>query len=448
MAELYHPSIYRAEKHVDSYWAASAGSEVEGWAPLDGDQRCEVAVIGGGYTGMSAALHLARDYHVDVRILEAGPPGWGASGRNGGFVGPDSSKLGLSELKSTFGDEGVRAYYRNGLEAIDLVKNLGQDEGIDFAPQGDGELGVAHTASRMEGMDDWARAWGDMLGRKVEVWQQAEMAERGYTGPEAFGAYFTHAGFALHPMKFARGLAQACIRRGVKFHGHSEVTAWEKDGPRHRLRTPGGTLTADKVIIATNGFTRDKLHPGVAGTLLPALSNIIVTRQMSDAEVARHNWVTECPVWNTRTLVFYYRMIQGNRFMLGARAATRNTEAATETYRRWLIERFHEMWPEWRDIDIEYFWRGFVCLSAARVPHIGELPESPGVWHAFGYHGGGVGWATYSGQAVARLIAGNEPAENWLSPVVRSQLRRFPLPWMRLWYLRAAYLWYGMKDRR
>ena len=448
MAELYHPSIYKADRHVESYWAASAGDEVDGWSELSGDERCDVAVIGGGYTGMAAALHLARDYGRDVRILEAGPPGWGASGRNGGFVGPDSTKLGLSELKNAFGDEATRTYYRNGLEAIDLVRQLGEEEGIDFDPQGDGELGVAHTASRMDGMDEWAQVWGDMLGRKVEVWNREQLAERGYAGPEAFGGYFTHAGFALHPLKYGRGLARACIRRGVGFHGHSEVMAWEQDGPRHRLRTRGGTLTADKVIIATNGFTRDKLHPGVSGTLLPALSNIIVTRPMSDEEVARHKWVTECPVWNTRTLVFYYRMIKGNRFLLGARAATRNTEAATEQYRCWLIEQFHAMWPQWSDIEIDYFWRGFVCLSAARVPHIGELPESPGVWHAFGYHGGGVGWATFSGRAVARLIVGNEPADAWLSPVVRSQLRRFPLPWMRLWYLRAAYLWYGMKDRR
>ncbi len=448
MAELYHPSIYKADNHVDSYWAASAGDEVDGWAPLSGDQRCEVAIIGGGYTGMSAALHLARDYNVDVRILEAGPSGWGASGRNGGFVGPGSSKLGLSEMKQTFGEEATRTYYRNGLEAIDLVRSLGEDEDIDFDPQGDGELGVAHQASRMDGMDQWAKAWGDVLGRKVEVWSREELAERGYAGPEAHGGYFTHAGFALHPMKYARGLARACIRRGVTFHGHTEVTGWESDGARHRLRTSGGSLSAEKVIIATNGFTRDKLHPGVSGTLLPALSNIIVTRAMSDEEVARHRWVTECPVWDTRNLLFYFRLVKGNRFLLGARAATRNTPGATEQYRHWLIGRFRAMWPEWSDVDIEYFWRGFVCLSAARVPHIGELPDSPGVWHAFGYHGGGVGWATYSGRAVARLIAGNEPAENWLSPVVQSQLRHFPLPWMRLWYLRAAYLWYGWKDRR
>ena len=249
-------------------------------------------------------------------------------------------------------------------------------------------------------------------------------------------------------MKYARGLARACIARGVGFHGHSEVLRWERTGGKHRLVTAGGSVTADKVIVATNGFTSDRLHPGIAGTLLPALSNIIVTRPMSEDELAAHGWKTECPIWDTRNLLFYFRMLKGNRFLLGARAATRNTPEATETYRRWLIEQFQAMWPQWRHVDITHFWRGFVCLSTARVPHVGELPDDPGVWHAFAYHGGGVAWATFSGRAVARMIAGNEPAENWLSPVVRTPPRKFPLPWLRLWYLRSAYLWYAMKDRR
>ena len=447
MPDLYHPSIYDAGRHVASFWAETAGPEVEGWAPLRGDHRCDVAVIGGGYTGLSAALHLARDYGIDVRVLEAGPPGWGASGRNGGFVGPASSKLGISEMRRKFGDEETRRYYRNGLEAIDLVRHLGHDEAIDFDAEGDGELGVAHKPARMEGMADWARTWQDMLGAKVEVWSREELAERGYAGPEAFGAYYTHAGFALHPMKFARGLARSAIRRGVCIHGLSEVVAWERDGDRHRLVTRGGTLTAARVIVATNGFTRDRLHPGLAGALLPALSNIIVTRPMTEAELGAHRWTTSCPIWDTRNLLFYFRMIKGNRFLLGARAATRNSPASTEQYRRWLIGRFRDMWPGWRDVEVTHFWRGFVCLSSQRVPHIGRLDDDATVWHALAYHGGGVAWATFGGHALARMIAGNDPPERWLSGVVRQPAVKFPFPALRLWYLRGAYTLYGLKDR-
>ena len=447
MTDLYHSSIYNADGHVDSFWAQTAGPEVEGWAPLSGDRRCDVAVIGGGYTGMSAALHLARDYGVDVRILEAGPPGWGASGRNGGFVGPSSSKLGMSAMIARFGEDETRRYYRNGLAAIDLVRELAETESIDYESCGDGELGVAHKASQMNGMADWAATWRDMLGVDVDVWSRDELAERGYAGPHAHGGLFTHAGFALHPMKYARGLARACIRHGVAFHGGSEVTSWRREGNDHRLVTNGGSLRARQVIVATNGFTRDRLHPGFAGTMLPALSNIIVTRPMRTDELEAHGWRTPCPVWDTRNLLFYFRLLPDNRFLLGARAATRNTPATTEKYRRWLIRRFQTMWPGWRDVDIDYFWRGFVCLAADRVPHIGQLGDDPSVWHGLAYHGGGVAWATYSGQALARMIAGNEPADRWLSAVVRQPLVRFPMAAWRLWYLRGAYVLYGLKDR-
>ncbi len=139
MSTLFHPSLYRFDEAQPSYWEASGGTPNLRGTKLDGDQQCDVAIIGGGYTGLSAAYHLARDYQVDARVLEAGHIGWGASGRNGGFCCLGSTKLSVKTQIARFGIEETRAYHRCLVDAVETVRAFGQDEAIDFLPQGDAE---------------------------------------------------------------------------------------------------------------------------------------------------------------------------------------------------------------------------------------------------------------------------------------------------------------------
>ena len=145
MTRLYDENLYRFDTPQGSYWEATAGDTIVEAQPLSGAESCEVAVIGGGYTGLSAALHLARDYGVDVRVLEAGHFGWGASGRNGGFCCMGGTGLGSSGVIKRFGEDAAKAYYRTQVDAVELVRQIVTEENIDVQIQGDGELDTAHT---------------------------------------------------------------------------------------------------------------------------------------------------------------------------------------------------------------------------------------------------------------------------------------------------------------
>ena len=443
--DLYHPAIYDTGRPVESLWAASAGAEVEGCTPLERDEACDVAVIGGGYTGLSAALHLARDHGIEVRVLEAGAPGWGASGRNGGFCCSGAAKLSPRAMIRRFGLAEARAYRAAQVEAVALVRALAGAEGIDIEAVGEGEIEVAHKPSRLAGLGAEQAFLARAFGERTELWSREELAERGYRGPEAHGALYSPVGFGLHPLKYARGLARAALRHGARVHGATRVEAWPRDGERHLLETPGGRLRARRVILATNGFTPEALNPAFRGALLPVLSNIITTRPLTAEEIAAQGLSTRTPIFDSRRLLYYFRLLPDGRFLLGSRGGLSAHPATVAPMRRWLEGRLKAMFPAWAGVEISHYWRGLVCLSADLVPHIGRLADEPSVAYALAYHGNGVATATWSGRAVAALVAGDEAAPE-LPAVVAQPLKRFPLPGLRMLALRLAYLAYGFRD--
>lgn len=442
---LYHPAAYDTSAPVPSYWEASADPAPDGCAPLEGEARTEVAVIGGGYTGVSLALHLARDHGIAATVLEAGAPGWGASGRNGGFCCTGAAKIAIPAMVARVGRDEARRFYQSQIDAVTLVRDLARDEGIAIDPQGDGTIEVAHLPSRVAALAEEARLNNEVLGLPCTVWSREELAERAFAGPEAFGAIHYRHGFGLHPLKLHRGLTRAALARGARIHGHSRVIGWERAPDGHRLITAGGAVTARRVVVATNGYTDDALYPGLAGTVLPAFSNVLTTRPLTEAELAAQGWRTGTPVSDSRNLLFYFRLLADGRFLLGARGDTYGSPAAAARMRRWLTGRLAAMFPAWRDVEITHFWNGLVALSADRAPMIGPSADDPTVFHALAYHGNGVATSVWSGRALASIIAGADPAAV-LPSLVSRPARRFPVPGLRPWYLRAAYGWFRLRD--
>ena len=451
MKPLFHPSLYEFNKAQPSYWEATAGSNGPHSEPLAGTQNCDVAIIGGGYTGLSAALHLARDFSVDVCLLEAGHIGWGASGRNGGFCTTGATKMSLKSQLSKFGVEQTRLFYQSQVEAVNLVRSLGTDENIDYLPQGDCEYIVADSDAHFARLKKAAEVESTLLGLDVSIHSQDEFREIGYDSPHQHGAAAHRPSFALHPLRYAQGLAAAAQRRGARIHARSEVLRWHKqtDG-RHLLETASASLVARQVILTGNGFMPEHLHRGVQGRPLPLQSAIVVTRPMSDDELQQKGWHTESPVINSRHMFFYYRLLSDKRFMLGGRANHIGDPAGAEQSFAELKQAIVRMWPQFADLEYTHQWRGLVCFALNLRPSIGRMPEDKSVYFAYGYHGNGVNSATWSGRELARWLAGkysgNSLLPGHLPAIMRGRPPKFPLAFLRRQYLRAGLSAYKLRD--
>ncbi len=431
--------------HVDSYWAVTAGEEVSGTLPLRGDVEADIAIIGAGYTGLSTAYHLARENGTRALVLEANRVGWGCSGRNGGFCSTGMGKDGPAAWAGRWGLEEARRIYGISRDAVATVAGILDRERIDADRTPSGSLELAHRADHLPEMERRSRWLNEKLGLNTRVVGKDELDRAFLTSREAFGALHYEEGFALHPMRYMRGLARAALANGVTVHAASPVIGWTRDGGRHLLKTPNGTVRARNVVIATNGYTNDSLHPQLSGRLLSALSNIIVTRPLTEAELASVNWQTHLKIWDSRRLLFYYRLLPDNRIMFGSRGGIEDTPASNAERQRWMKQRLSEMFPPLSHVEDEYFWYGWVSVAYDKNPHFGTLPDDPTVHYALAYIGAGVALASHAGKLLAQRLATGSAEYGKLLDV---PLPRFPLPVFRRTWQRIAYAWYAWQDER
>ena len=220
---------------------------------------------------------------------------------------------------------------------------------------------------------------------------------------------------------------------------------WRQEGAEHVLVTPTGAVRARKVVMATNGYTPEALHPFFRGRFLPAKSNIIVTRPLTEAEWREVGMLTTQVYSDTRKLVFYWRRLPDDRMLMGGRAGVLDTSAGLSARRRRLEAAIAQKWPILKGVESEYFWHGNVCLSYDLMPHVGSVEDDPSVAYAMAYLGSGVAMSTYSGGLAADLVAGKDVPRH--TPLTAASLPRFPLPFLRQAYLAGAYVTYGVKDR-
>ena len=441
MKQLYDKAIYDFSTPIKSYWEEVSHVDQGRFPKLDGDHSCDVCVIGGGFTGISTAYHIAKKYGGDVRLLEAGHFGFASSGRNAGFCCLPATKLSINQLIKKFGIDETKKFFASQIEGVDLLASLIADNNIECEKIGTGNLDVAHHPSSSEELKEWGNDLQKHFGINTKWIPKEEFDEIGHQSTEQFGAIFTEAGFAMNPMAFLNGFANATVDAGAQLYSHSRVKKWERNG-KHKLITEEGSLTCDKVVVATNGYTDESLHPSFANRMIPVLSNIIVTREMSEDEFKMQNYKTLNPICNSREILYYYRRMPSNRMLFGTRGDTFGDEKSALKMRGVMTNQFRGVFPNWNDIDIEYYWRGTVVMNRDLVPAFGNLENDKSVFFSYGYHANGNNTTVYCGKKLAEMIYESNSGETNISKVYQGLSPKIPFGFLRLWYLRI-YLWYS-----
>ena len=267
--------------YAPTYWIATAGARPTDDGPVIGDMDAEVAVIGSGYTGLSCAIHLARDFGIRPVVLEANAVAWGCSTRNGGQAQISAGRLKRSEWIRRWGLETARAMHGEIAEGFELFRSLLDDEDMDCNPQFGGHLHIAHRPRMLDRLEAESRLLNDLFGYPSRMLSAEQLRQEHLDEREAVGAMYEPDGIGVHAAKLAFGYLRIARRLGVRVHTASPVLGWDSHAGCHRLRTPGGTVRARAVAIATAGYTPPHLNALTRHRLLPVLSNSIVTRPLT-----------------------------------------------------------------------------------------------------------------------------------------------------------------------
>lgn len=441
MTRIFSDFAYGNGPRQSCWWDETIAAPV--WPVLEGVEKADVAIVGGGFTGISAALHLA-EAGASVALLDTETPGWGASGRNGGFCCLGGAKIDDGGLRRTYGDDDARAYRLAETAAVTLARDLISRLSIQADTHSKGETRLAHRASDMDRLRREAESLECDSGADVDLIEKPDLAERGMNGP-FHGALTTPFGFGLNPRKYLFGLAAAAQDRGARLFQQSRVLRIERRSDGFTLDTATGSLRANVVVVATNGYSSDDVPEWFAGRYLPSQSNVLVTRPLTDDEIAAQGWSSDQMAYDTRNLLHYFRLMPDRRFLFGMRGGLLSSSSAERRSRLRTRRDFERMFPAWRDVPSPHQWSGMVCLSRNRTPFVGPVPDVPGLFAGLAYHGNGVAMGSYAGKLLADLVMARPP-EGPYPKLMALPMGRFPFGRFRRLVMPAAYLYYALKD--
>ena len=445
MQRLYEPQAYSAGSLAGCYWPDTVTQAPEPRG--EGEITADVAVVGAGFTGLSAALHLA-EAGADVVALDAQRLGWGASGRNGGFCCLGGSMAAEKTLIRRHGAADVALWHKAQRASVELVAELLERHGISADTHSRGETMLAHRPRDMAALQAEADHLKRAHGLHAAVIGKAALAENGMNSDAFHGALTAPVGFALNPLKYLLGLAKAARGAGARLFGDSPVNAIKPSdsGEGFTLSTPKARVYARRLILATNGYSSDDIPNWMAGRYMPVQSNIIVTRPLSGAEIAAQGWSSGQMAYDSRELLHYFRLMPDRRFLFGMRGGLKATQAQSAHMQRQIRADFSRMFPAWANVDITHFWSGLVCILRALTPFTGSLGNWNGAYAGFGWHGNGVAMGSYSGALLADLALGRAPRRPY-PDLMKTPPRRFPLGRNRRILMAPVYRWLELKDR-
>lgn len=415
-------------------WYAATTPTLPACPALEGEITADVCIIGAGYTGLSAALHLA-EAGLSVVVLEAQRIGFGASGRNGGQLG-SGQRLDQNKLEKMVGSERAKVFWQLGEDAKALVKDLIQRHGIDCHLK----PGIAWTASSDADVRD-LHGYADHLQTQYG-YDQIEALDAAEThaicpSPDYKGGVLDMGAAHLHPLAFVLGLARAAQKAGVRIYELSRATDLQH-GTKPKVTTAHGSVSADHVILGCNGYLSG-LAPSVTARVMP-INNFIIATEPLGAR-AQEVLTRDVAVADSRFVVNYFRLSHDGRLLFGGGESYgyRFPKDIAAVVRK----PMNIVFPQLRDVRIDYAWGGTLGITMKRFPYLARV--APNVLTASGYSGHGVGTAIHAGQLMAQAIIGQSEGFETMSSIPTPAFPgggalRTPL-------LVLAMSWYAMRDR-
>ncbi|HZZ05315.1 FAD-binding oxidoreductase [Paraburkholderia sp.] len=397
MQSFYEATVTRSAGHSPAY------------APLTGRRSVNVCVIGAGLAGLSTALGLAERGVADVAVLEAEQVGFGASGRNGGFVFGGYS-LDCADLLKTLGPARARELYALTTDAVDLMRKRIRRYRIDCDVTDAGVI-LANWFDEPARLDTQRRLMRDSFGVEWEPVAAAELASQLKTS-RYHGGLFERNAFHFHPLKYVLGVAGAAANAGVQIHEKSPVVRLQRGGARREgaqregagfvVHTPHGALEARHVVMAGGGYARN-VYARVERAVLPIATYVMATEPLGAR--LKDAMDTRAAVYDTRFAFDYYRPLPDTRILWGGRISVR--DRAPDVIARLLRRDLLKVYPQLHDVRIEYAWGGLMSYARHKMPQIGRSAD--GVWYAVGFGGHGMAPTTVSGELLAAAISGERP---------------------------------------
>ena len=439
------PDPGHGRDYAPTYWIGTAGEPPADDGPVKADMDADVVVVGSGYTGLSTAIHLARDHGIKAVVLEANGVAWGCSTRNGGQAQISAGRLKRSQWIERWGVDVARKLHKEVAEGFDLFRSLIKEPEIDCLPQDGGHLYIAHRQKMMPTLEKESKLLNEVFGYPTRIVSRDEIRRDFVRDEEAMGAMLEPDGMGIHAARLAFGYLKLARRLGAKVHTSSPVVGYSQRGGVHSLATPGGTVRARAVAFATAGYTSPRLHPLTKHRLMPILSNSVVTRPLTDSEREALNFKARIPLTDTRTLRHYYRLMPDNRVQIGSRSAITGADADNRKHLDLLLAGMYRKFPSLRGIEIDYSWWGWVDVSHDMMPRIFRPDPAQTVFYALGYGGNGVMYSAQAGRRLAQMIAGK--GQGLDLPIFTSSLPHYGVltPFRRLGQ-RFMYRWYYLKD--
>jgi gamma-glutamylputrescine oxidase len=422
-----------AGEYPPSYYAATA-EPIAPFAVAAGALTCDVCVVGGGYAGLSAALHLAQSGY-DVIVVEAQRVGFGASGRNGGQVGT-GQRVDQDTLETMVGHTRAHALWEMGLESVQLVRDLIKTHDMDCGFT-DGIIHADHRARLVP----HSHAYADKLRNKYSYDKITPLdcdQIRDHVGsPSYYGGTLDMGAGHTHPLRYALGLAKAARGAGVRIFEQSKVT--NVTPSPCKVTTDQATITASHIVLCCNGYLGD-LRPDIAARVMPINNYIVATKPLSD-KVARSLIRDNHAVADSKFVINYFRLSDDNRMLFGG------TESYSYRFPSDIATKVRkpmaQIFPQLADTQIDYAWGGTLGITMNRMPHFARIAGN--VISASGYSGHGVAMATLGGKLAAEAIAGQAEKFDLMADVPTPQFPGGTA--LRLPLLALGMLWFSLRDK-